>query len=135
MTPADFIAARRAMGLTQRALAERLGVSTRAVQHWEAGTRPVPRYAERAMTTDTGPRAWSLLVGHALPSDIKPHCVYTSFGVEYVLLAQGGICAAFEVEPLLEKSPADAVELITSTLRRLQVRVIQTTCAGNEQRD
>ena len=46
MTPADFIDARHAMGLTQRQLAERLGVSTRAVQHWEAGTRKPHRAAE-----------------------------------------------------------------------------------------
>lgn len=42
MTPSDFAAARHAMGLTQKQLAERLGVSTRAVQYWEAGKRRPP---------------------------------------------------------------------------------------------
>ncbi|MGY1708666.1 helix-turn-helix domain-containing protein [Geodermatophilus sp. SYSU D00758] len=45
-TPAGL---RRAAGLTQRELALHLGVSTRTVAHWEAGTRPVPRVAVRPL--------------------------------------------------------------------------------------
>ena len=43
--PADIIAMRLAAGLTQRALAVHLNVSTRTVQHWEAGTRRPPMSA------------------------------------------------------------------------------------------
>ncbi|RFU18938.1 helix-turn-helix transcriptional regulator [Geodermatophilus marinus] len=45
-TPAGL---RRAAGLTQRELALHLGVSTRTVGHWEAGSRPVPRAAVRPL--------------------------------------------------------------------------------------
>jgi DNA-binding transcriptional regulator YiaG len=40
---------RRAAGLTQRELALHLGVSSRTVAHWEAGTRPVPLAAARRL--------------------------------------------------------------------------------------
>lgn len=49
MTPSDFTAARHAMGLTQRQLAERLCVTTRAVQYWEAGKRKPHRSIEALM--------------------------------------------------------------------------------------
>ena len=38
MTPAAFTARRHALGLTQSAMAERLGVTARTLQRWEAGT-------------------------------------------------------------------------------------------------
>lgn len=42
MTAAEFAAARQTIGMTQMALAERLGVHWRTVQKWEAGERRVP---------------------------------------------------------------------------------------------
>lgn len=39
MTPADLKAARDALGLSQNALARRLGLSQSTVLRWEAGTR------------------------------------------------------------------------------------------------
>lgn len=38
-TPDEIRAFRRALGLSQRALAERLGCSRRTVEEWEAGRR------------------------------------------------------------------------------------------------
>lgn len=38
-------AVRLAAGLTQHAFAQRLGVTARTVQRWEAGTRAMPRAA------------------------------------------------------------------------------------------
>ena len=45
MTPADLRAAREALGLTQKALAERLSVSENTVWRWEhpSGRWPVDR--------------------------------------------------------------------------------------------
>jgi transcriptional regulator with XRE-family HTH domain len=39
VTPADLKAARDALGLSQNALARRLGLSQSTVLRWEAGTR------------------------------------------------------------------------------------------------
>lgn len=47
MTPADFHAARTALGLTQGALASAIGVDRRTVQFWEAGGRAVPETVAR----------------------------------------------------------------------------------------
>lgn len=45
MTPADLKAIRLRLGFkSRRALAEALGVSTRAVDSWEQGWRPVPSW-------------------------------------------------------------------------------------------
>jgi len=49
MTPAEFRAARAALGLSQRELAERLEVTIRALQMWEAGERAVPGPARVAL--------------------------------------------------------------------------------------
>ena len=46
LTPEQFIAARERLGFKPRALAARMGVGLRTVQHWEAGTRPIPGYAQ-----------------------------------------------------------------------------------------
>ena len=43
MTPAELKAARRRLGLTQRALGEALGVSRVTIARWEAGLHPLPR--------------------------------------------------------------------------------------------
>lgn len=40
MRPEEVREARRVLGMTQQALADRLGVTINAVQRWEAGTRP-----------------------------------------------------------------------------------------------
>ena len=42
MTPEEFKAVRKRLGRTQATMAERLGVSRRAVQTWEEGVIPVP---------------------------------------------------------------------------------------------
>lgn len=42
MTPADLKVRREALGLTQSALAVRLGVSDRTIRHWESGTFEIP---------------------------------------------------------------------------------------------
>ena len=42
MTPAEFTAQRKQIGLTQAGLAARLGLTARAIQHYEGGTRPIP---------------------------------------------------------------------------------------------
>lgn len=41
MIPADLRSAREALGLTQKALAERLGVSENTIWRWETGKHPV----------------------------------------------------------------------------------------------
>jgi DNA-binding transcriptional regulator YiaG len=50
MTADELRTARWRMQLTQRALAERLGVSRRILQHWETGQRPVPPFIALAMS-------------------------------------------------------------------------------------
>ena len=42
MTPTEFKAARRGLGLSQNALAARMGVTGRTIRRWEAGTIPIP---------------------------------------------------------------------------------------------
>jgi DNA-binding transcriptional regulator YiaG len=49
MTPADIIAARERMGLTQARLADLLGVHTRTVCSWEQGRRHAPPFLRLAM--------------------------------------------------------------------------------------
>jgi len=46
MTPAELHAARTAAGWTLTRLAAHVGVTLRAVQHWERGTRPIPHWLE-----------------------------------------------------------------------------------------
>src|SRR5689334_7166550 len=41
MEASEFRDWRHRLGLTQLAVADRIGVSTRAVKHWEGGTRPI----------------------------------------------------------------------------------------------
>lgn len=43
MTPDQMRDLRQRSALTQAGLAMRLGVTARAVKHWEAGSRPIPR--------------------------------------------------------------------------------------------
>lgn len=40
---------RRELGLTQRELADRIGVTVKAVQHWEQGIRQPSGSSERAL--------------------------------------------------------------------------------------
>ena len=44
MTRESLLAWRKAMGMSQAALAEALGCSRRALVNWEAGVYPVPNY-------------------------------------------------------------------------------------------
>ena len=46
MTPAEIRETRKRIGWSQQALADALGVSVRAVKHWEAGSRNMSRTAE-----------------------------------------------------------------------------------------
>jgi transcriptional regulator with XRE-family HTH domain len=50
MTPADLTAARKRLGLSQTALADRLGVQRLAVGRWERGERAIPPFLHLAMT-------------------------------------------------------------------------------------
>ena len=43
MTPADLLAWRHSLGLSQAATARSLGLSVRAWQNYENGTRPAPK--------------------------------------------------------------------------------------------
>jgi DNA-binding transcriptional regulator YiaG len=47
MTKDDFRASRRALGLTQEALARLIGRTRRNIQQWESGERPVDGAAAR----------------------------------------------------------------------------------------
>lgn len=46
MTPSEFVALRAGMNLTQKALADLLGRSVRAIRQYESGFRAVPRSLE-----------------------------------------------------------------------------------------
>ena len=48
MTPAEFTAQRKQIGLTQAGLAARLGLTARAIQHYEGGTLALDAIAARA---------------------------------------------------------------------------------------
>ena len=48
-TPLAVKRLRTRLGLTQRAFADEIGVSERAVIHWEQGTRNVSQLAQRAI--------------------------------------------------------------------------------------
>jgi DNA-binding transcriptional regulator YiaG len=53
MTADELRSARWRLQLTQRVLAERLGVSRRILQRWETGQRPVPPFIALAMSALT----------------------------------------------------------------------------------
>jgi transcriptional regulator with XRE-family HTH domain len=46
--PEDIRAWRQRLGLTQTQAGDELGVTLRAIQHYEGGTRPIPRVVELA---------------------------------------------------------------------------------------
>ena len=48
-TPAAIKRLRTRLGMTQEQFAEKVGVTARAVIHWEQGTRSVSRLAQRAI--------------------------------------------------------------------------------------
>lgn len=50
MTHAEFRSTLKSLGITQRSLAERLGVNTATVNRWAQGTLAVPEYAAYALT-------------------------------------------------------------------------------------
>ena len=49
MTPQEFTAARKRLGLTQAKLADRLGVNPRTVRRWEAGDSRIPKAVALAL--------------------------------------------------------------------------------------
>jgi transcriptional regulator with XRE-family HTH domain len=55
MSPADLVAARERMGLTQARLAELLGVQRLAVVRWENGQRAIPPYLHLALKALNSP--------------------------------------------------------------------------------
>jgi DNA-binding transcriptional regulator YiaG len=52
VTPADITAIRQTLGLTQTELGEAIGVSLRAIQHYEAGTRKIPKPIEKLLVAE-----------------------------------------------------------------------------------
>lgn len=51
MTPDDLRARRLALSLSQKQLAEAIGVSKSTVAHWEQGVQAVPPYLDLALQT------------------------------------------------------------------------------------
>lgn len=49
MTPARVKRVRRALGLTQRELSSRLGMTVQQISNYETGRSPVPRVVELAL--------------------------------------------------------------------------------------
>jgi DNA-binding transcriptional regulator YiaG len=49
LSPGEFRAIRKQLGLSQAALAAELGSALRTIQHWEMGTRPIPLMAEKLL--------------------------------------------------------------------------------------
>ena len=49
MTPAEFKAARKALGLTVNAIASELRTNERTIRRWERGDIPIPHTAVLAM--------------------------------------------------------------------------------------
>lgn len=45
LTPDDLKALRAARGLSQRALADLIGVSRNTINRWEMGLHPIPKWA------------------------------------------------------------------------------------------
>jgi putative transcriptional regulator len=56
MTPDELRTIRKALGLSQAAMAQIVGVSRRTVEHWEAGTRNVSPPAARLIRSLKQPR-------------------------------------------------------------------------------
>ncbi len=51
MTPGDLKTLRAALGLSQQALAEQLGVTRNTVTRWEMGMHPIPTLAANLLAT------------------------------------------------------------------------------------
>jgi transcriptional regulator with XRE-family HTH domain len=49
MKPDEFITARKSLGLTQEQLGEALGLSARAIRHYESGSRSIPKLVSVAI--------------------------------------------------------------------------------------
>ena len=50
MTPNELKATIRLLGLTQQALADRLGIQRNTVVRWLMGVNPIPEWADRFIT-------------------------------------------------------------------------------------
>ena len=57
MDASDLRALRARLGLTQSQFSLRIGVTKRAVQHWEAGTRKISAPVERLILTMKVPQS------------------------------------------------------------------------------
>ncbi len=55
MTPTDLKSTRKSLGLSAERLAALVGVTRDAVQKWEAGRRPIPRWLELVLDLLTRP--------------------------------------------------------------------------------
>jgi transcriptional regulator with XRE-family HTH domain len=77
MTPDDLRARRAALHLTQKQLAEVLGVSKSTVSHWEQGVQKTPDYLNfafrtlerQAMTDDTTEPDLQRIVEEMMPDE------------------------------------------------------------------
>ena len=47
MEPSELKKTRRGLGLTQGALAARLGVDIASISRWESGKQPIPKIAQK----------------------------------------------------------------------------------------
>ncbi|MCS6290397.1 MAG: helix-turn-helix transcriptional regulator [Nitrospira sp.] len=56
MTPTDLKTLRSALGLSQQALADRLGVTRNTVTRWEMGLHPIPPLAANFLATIRTPK-------------------------------------------------------------------------------
>ena len=67
MTAVEFRAAMRNLGITQRALAERLGLAISTVNRWAMGQAEVPQYAVAYLES----RAENLRLARALSASLN----------------------------------------------------------------
>lgn len=73
MTPATFRSVREGLGLPHAWLAARWDIATRTIERWEAGTSPVPQFAEEdlqvleMMAAEHVTRHVAALRGHRAP--------------------------------------------------------------------
>jgi DNA-binding transcriptional regulator YiaG len=68
LTPAQIKAYRKKCTVTQAGLAERLGVSRRTVEEWEAGRNPPPlmlTFALQGLADPMPPSEWATWIGEA----------------------------------------------------------------------
>ena len=85
MTATEIKAARLRLNLSQPALAERLGCTTRAVQSWEQGTRNMPETCQRLLATLEPPKP-------AKASRIRIGQTFVAGGERFVCADRGNSC-------------------------------------------